>query len=58
MVTNKNSDKYKGHVSKLGQNQPEHVLKWFLNFAKIAAYCSYKLSSYKKKTCTAVMADN
>ena len=31
------------------KNQPEHVLKLFLNFEKISASCSYKLGSYKKK---------
>ena len=34
------------------KNQPEHVLKLFLNFEKISASCSYKLGSYKKKRCT------
>ena len=31
------------------KNQPEHVLKLFLNFEKNSASCSYKLGSYKKK---------
>ena len=36
------------------KNQPEHVLKLFLNFEKISASCSYKLGSYKKKRCSSI----
>ena len=55
-MKNKNFDKYKGYASNQDKNQPEHVLKLFLNFEKNSASCSYKLGSYKKKTCTAAAA--
>ena len=48
-MKNKNFDKYKGYASNQDKNQPEHVLKLFLNFEKNSASCSYKLGSYKKK---------
>ena len=48
-MKNKNFDKYKGYASNQDKNQPEHVLKLFLNFEKISASCSYKLGSYKKR---------
>ena len=41
----------KGMHQNWDKNQPEHVLKLFLNFEKISASCSYKLGSYKKKKC-------
>ena len=44
MVTNT-----KGMHQNWDKNQPERVLKLFLNFEKISASCSYKLGSYKKK---------
>ena len=44
-MTNTKDDKYKNW----DKNQPEHVLKLFLNFNKISASCSYKLGPYKKK---------
>ena len=50
-MKNKNFDKYKGYASNQDKNQPEHVLKLFLNFEKNSASCSYKLGSYKKKRC-------
>ena len=40
----------KGMHQNWDKNQPEHVLKLFLNFEKISASCSYKLGSYKKKS--------
>ena len=49
-MKNKNFDKYKGYVSNQDKNQPEHVLKLFLNFEKNSASCSYKLGSYKKES--------
>ena len=48
-MKNKNFDKYKGYASNQDKNQPEHVLKLFLNFEKNSASYSYKLGSYKKK---------
>jgi len=33
------------------KSQAGHVLKMFLNFQEISAWCSYKLGSYKKKKC-------
>ena len=48
-MKSKNFDKYKGYASNQDKNQPEHVLKLFLNFEKNSASCSYKLGSYKKK---------
>ena len=50
-MKSKNFDKYKGYASNQDKNQPEHVLKLFLNFEKNSASCSYKLGSYKKKRC-------
>ena len=47
-MKNKNFDKYKGYASNQDKNQPEHVLKLFLNFEKISASCSYKLGPNKK----------
>ena len=32
------------------KSQAGHVLKIFLNFWEISAWCSYKLGSYKKKS--------
>ena len=52
-MKSKNFDKYKEYASNQDKNQPEHVLKLFLNFEKNSASCSYKLGSYKKKTCIA-----
>ena len=49
-MKNKNFDKYKGYASNQDKNQPEHVLKLFLNFEKNSASCSYKLGSYKKES--------
>ena len=53
-MISKNGNKYKvtnteGVHKNWDKNQPEHVLKLFLNFEKISASCSYKLGSYKKK---------
>ena len=31
------------------KSQAGHVLKMFLNFQEISAWCSYKLGSYKKE---------
>ena len=49
-MKSKNFDKYKGYASNQDKNQPEHVLKLFLNFEKNSASCSYKLGSYKLKS--------
>ena len=49
-MKSKNFDKYKGYVSNQDKNQPENVLKLFLNFEKNSASCSYKLGSYKIKS--------
>jgi hypothetical protein len=49
-MKSKNFDKYKEYASNQDKNQPEHVLKLFLNFEKNSASCSYKLGSYPEKS--------